>query len=69
MAGFKTHATCPYCKAPVRTITAIPVEAKTPLGKREGVTFSCPSCGTVLGAGLDSLALCESLLARLRKKS
>jgi hypothetical protein len=65
-------AICPKCSAAVLSVNleGLPVNAKG--GNWNGVSYSCPSCGCVLGVGIDPVALKNDLrdevLGALRKR-
>jgi hypothetical protein len=66
--------TCPKCES---SVTRLVLETLLIKGRPKdapsyhGVTFSCPSCGCVLGAGFDPLAvkndIVEEVVHHLRK--
>ncbi|MGA2849300.1 MAG: hypothetical protein ABSE46_09905 [Terracidiphilus sp.] len=68
------NGNCPYCK---KLITELDVARITlhddRWGSPNGFTYTCPSCHTVLNAGLDPAPITEQLvkdlLAALRKRS
>jgi|GEM_PF-5246934 endogenous inhibitor of DNA gyrase (YacG/DUF329 family) len=55
MAGY-----CPKCSKPVERLETenVPLDPKNYLG---GVTYSCPACKTVLGAGFNPWHLLERI--------
>ena len=52
---------CPKCNAPVTELAIVTLPAKS--GKRQwtGVTFNCPLCNTILGAGIDPVLLADQI--------
>ena len=51
-------ANCPYCKSPISAVTTNDVTVGT-FGQNQwhGVGYACPSCNTLLGVGIDPVAL------------
>lgn len=59
---------CPKCEANITSlnITVVPGETK----KRSGfecILYSCPSCQTVLSAGIDPVLLSNQIIAAIKK--
>jgi hypothetical protein len=61
---------CPGCKKNVSTLMMERVEISEGIGgpKWHGVNLLCPSCKTVLGATLDSVALQADLANAIGRK-
>jgi hypothetical protein len=62
-------AKCPYCKAIPQSLVleALPVAQTFGEAAYPGVTYSCPNCHQILGAGIDPVFLSNQILARLGK--
>jgi hypothetical protein len=60
---------CPKCAEFVTTLDVSTIDAHAPNGKVfHGAAFLCPSCQTVLGAGIDPVALASDLAAAIRNR-
>ena len=59
-------AKCPKCDSAIRDIVAVPVNVKDGTSSWKGGVYTCPHCSSILGAGLDPLALIEETVRRLR---
>ena len=56
------YGKCPKCEQLVTRLDASAVDLYVETGKAfHGATFSCPNCQTILGAGIDPLALANDL--------
>jgi len=63
------YAKCPKCEELVTRIDAAKVDLIAPNGKTlHGVTFACSRCQTVLGAGMDPVALARDLADLIRQR-
>jgi hypothetical protein len=64
---------CPSCTKTVTRLNIQSLEAGQPMVTAwQGVVYLCPACDTVLGAGLDPIAIqagiIDGLMQRLRSK-
>ena len=60
------YGKCPKCDSLVTRLDASKVQVAAPNGRNyNGVTFLCPTCQVVLGAGIDPVALAEDLAQRV----
>ena len=60
---------CPKCGELVTRLEASKVPVNVTFAKTvHGVTFLCPSCDAVLGAGVDPAALLNDLLDQMRSR-
>lgn len=59
---------CPKCEAQITklTITVVPGETKNRSGF-ECILYSCPSCGSVLSAGIDPVLLANQIITAIKK--
>jgi hypothetical protein len=59
---------CPKCGNLVSSLNGESVDINA--GKRswKGATFSCPSCNAVLGAGIDPIALKDSIVEEVTQE-
>ena len=63
------YGKCPKCEQLVTRLDASAVELYVESGKTlHGATFSCPHCQTILGAGVDPLALANDLADLFRQQ-
>lgn len=56
---------CPKCENVIRELVAEPVSMKNGNGSLKGAAYLCPACRSVLGAGLDPLAVIDETVSRL----
>jgi hypothetical protein len=61
------YGKCPYCKQLVSQLTISPVNAQVDFNPKafNAATYLCPSCQTVLGAGLDPVSIGKDLEERI----
>ncbi len=63
---------CPKCEATLNAVHAKAITVTSRTGSWRGISYVCPSCGSILSVGLDPLALkndvLKELLQRLGKK-
>ena len=65
-----TFGKCPYCKELLTSLDASKIPVNVSFAKTvHGVAFLCPSCHTVLSAGVDPAALLNDLADQLRSRS
>jgi transposase-like protein len=58
-------ATCPSCKSAVFYVTLQATSVKTSGDSWKGVMYLCPSCGSVLSAAIDPIALKADIVQEL----
>lgn len=59
---------CPKCERTVRHLVAETPDVHVNLqAAYKGATFLCPSCRTILGAGIDPIALKASIISEIKK--
>jgi uncharacterized protein with PIN domain len=59
---------CPKCEKDVTNLDVSALEAHVDFSRKfHAATFLCPHCGTILGAGIDPVALAEDLARRLQR--
>jgi hypothetical protein len=56
-------ATCPKCEMPVTSAWVESVALHSGTNKWNGISYLCPSCHCVLGAGFDPAALQEDIVS------
>jgi len=63
-------AICPYCDKEVEhaIIEEIDLGRNGSMTGHDGVTYSCPHCGKILGVQYDPLVMQEEIAARLKKE-
>lgn len=61
---------CPSCDRMMASLYIQPVDLKVPFSTStyKGVSYQCPSCRTVVGAGVDFQAQTNEIVTRLMKE-
>lgn len=61
-------AKCPKCEAIIRSVSIEAVDVKQGMqSKFHGVSYSCPSCRTVLSVSIDPIAIKTDIVKELKK--
>ena len=58
-------ARCPKCESPVSYVSIQPVSAKSSQASWYGITYSCPSCDSVLSVSIDPIALKNDIVSEI----
>jgi hypothetical protein len=65
-------AKCPHCDNSVFSVNIQEISVMATAAHWRGVSYACPSCNSILGVGIDPVALktdtVEAILAALRKR-
>lgn len=61
---------CPYCKQPVVSVLleGIAINQEAGGGSYHGVSYLCPACRSVLGVGIDPVALMEDTIKGVKRQ-
>lgn len=62
------NGNCPKCEKAVLSLKINAVDRRVPFGRGgwKCITFSCPQCGTVLGAQIDPIAIKGDIIRALK---
>jgi hypothetical protein len=61
-------ALCPYCKAKITSVRAEDASVATVGMAWNGVSYSCPSCQSVLSVGIDQISLKADIVKEILKE-
>jgi hypothetical protein len=63
---------CPSCQAPIREVRLEAINVQAAAAQWVGVSYLCPYCSVVLGAGIDPIAIktdiVEEIVRQLRRR-
>lgn len=59
---------CPKCGQSIASLRTVVTEAVSEHNRYRGVTYTCPTCSVVLGAGAEPNALIDAIATEVTKR-